>query len=132
MSSESRHITTMIHRPAAVVYDYVSDPSHLPEWAAGLSGSIEQIDGRWVAQSPMGQVVVAFVERNGYGVLDHDVTLPSGQTVTNPMRVIPDGDDAEVVFTLRRAPAMTEDDFSRDIDAVTADLRMLKQLLESR
>ena len=35
-----------------------------------------------------------------HGVLDHDVTLPSGETVHNPMRVIPDGDGCEVVFTL--------------------------------
>jgi hypothetical protein len=131
-SVESRHISTMIHRPAAVVYDYASDPRHLPEWAAGLSGSIEQIDGQWIAQSPMGRVVVALAARNDFGVLDHDVTLPSGETVTNPMRVLPDGSGCEVVFTVRRTPKMTDEEFERDTDAVSADLQTLKQLLEGR
>ena len=50
----------------------------------------------------MGRVGFAFTERNELGVLDHDVTLPSGETIHNPMRVIRDGDRSEVVFTLRR------------------------------
>jgi hypothetical protein len=32
--------------------------------------------------------------------LDHDVTLPSGETLSNPMRVVPNGTGSEVVFTL--------------------------------
>ncbi len=130
MTSESRHVSVRIDRSAEAVYDYASDPSHLPEWAAGLSGSIEQIEGQWVAQSPMGTVAVRFVEANEYGVLDHHVTLPSGETVYNPMRVIPDGNSCEVIFTVRRNPGMTADDFARDVDAVSADLTTLKQLLE--
>jgi len=62
-----------------------------------------------VAESPMGPVVIAFVPSNDHGVLDHDVTLPSGETVHNPMRVIAAGGGSEVVFTLRRAPGMTDE-----------------------
>jgi hypothetical protein len=31
-------------------------------------------------------MVLTFVPRNDYGVLDHFVTLPSGETVHNPRR----------------------------------------------
>ncbi|WP_327117451.1 SRPBCC family protein [Streptomyces sp. NBC_01341] len=124
------HLTVHIDRAADDVYDYASDPSHLPAWAAGLSGSIEETDGQWVADSPMGRVVVAFAPRNGFGVLDHDVTLPSGETVHNPVRVIADTAGCDVVFTLRRRPEMTDDDFRRDADTVTADLATLKHVLE--
>ncbi len=79
----------------------------------------------------MGRVVFAFVERNDYGVLDHDVTLPSGEAVYNPMRVIADGSSSEVVFTLRRQPGTSEEDFARDADAVSADLATLKRVLEA-
>ena len=130
--STSRHLSTHIDRPAQDVYAYASNPANVPEWAAGLGGSIEQVDGDWVAESPMGRVVVTFAESNEYGVLDHDVTLPSGETVYNPMRVIPDGDGSEVVFTIRRRPDMTDDDFDRDASAVQADLLTLRNLLEGR
>jgi hypothetical protein len=128
--STSRHLSTHIDRPAQDVYDYASNPANAPEWAAGLAGSIEQIDGEWVADSPMGRIVVKFAESNAYGVVDHDVTLPSGETVHNPMRVLPDGDGCEVVFTIRQRPDMTDDDFARDANAVQADLGTLKSLLE--
>lgn len=130
--STSRHLSTHIDRSARDVYEYASDPANAPEWAAGLAGSIEQVDGEWVADSPMGRIVVKFAESNEYGVLDHDVTLPSGETVHNPMRVLADGDGCEVVFTIRQRPDMTDDDFARDANAVQADLRTLKDLLEGK
>ena len=49
-------ITVAIARPAVEVAGYARDPRHLPAWAAGLAGGIEQVDGRWVADSPMGLV----------------------------------------------------------------------------
>ncbi|MFJ5837026.1 SRPBCC family protein [Streptomyces shenzhenensis] len=128
---ESRHLSTYVDRFVADVYAYASDPAKLPAWALGLGGSIERIDGQWVAQSaPMGRVVVAFVPANDLGVLDHDVTLPSGETVYNPLRVIADGAGSEVVFTLRRRPGMTDAEFQRDADMVVADLARLKEVLE--
>ncbi|MDX3853196.1 SRPBCC family protein [Streptomyces sp. AK02-01A] len=130
-ASASRHISTYIDRPSHEVYDYASNPANLPKWAQGLGNSIAKIDGQWIAESsPMGRVVVAFAQRNEFGVLDHDVTLPSGEIVHNPVRVIVDGTGCEVVFTLRRRPGMSDEDFQRDADAVCADLTTLKQLLE--
>lgn len=129
---ESRHISIHIAGPAETVYAFASDPANLPAWAQGLGGSIEQIDGRWVAESSlMGRVVVAFTPPNDLGVLDHDVTLPSGETVHNPVRVIADGTGSEVVFTLRRRPGTSDADFRRDADMVAADLERLKELMES-
>ncbi|MGI8760164.1 MAG: SRPBCC family protein [Jatrophihabitantaceae bacterium] len=132
MASDSRHISTRIDRPADEVYDYALDPANLPTWAPGLGSSVELLNGQWIAESPMGRVTVSFVPRNEYGVLDHDVTLPSGETVHNPMRVIADGAACEVVFTQRRQPGMSEADFARDAAAVSADLDTLKRLLERR
>ncbi len=113
------------------MYDVAVDPANLPRWAAGLASSVEQVDGRWVAESPMGQVVVVFAPRNAFGVLDHEVTLPSGVTVLNPLRVIPDGDGCEVVFTLRAQPGVTADELDRDEAAVLADLARLRAVVES-
>jgi hypothetical protein len=74
----------------------------------------------------------SFAARNDYGVLDHHVWLPSGEVIYVPMRVIADGDGSEVVFTLRRRPGMTDEEFARDTGLVAADLARLRQLLESR
>jgi hypothetical protein len=129
-ASDSRHISTHIDRPAREVYDYASNPANLPDWAPGLASSVERVDGQWIVESPMGRVVVVFAARNDFGVLDHEVTLPSGETIYNPMRVTVDGTGCEVVFTVRRQPGMSDGDFERDANAVSADLSALKRVIE--
>ncbi len=132
MAAESRHLSAWIDRSADEVYEYAADPANLPEWAPGLGSSVEQVDGRWFVDTPMGRVGFAFAPRNNYGVLDHDVTLPSGEVIYNPVRVIKDGIGCEVVFTLRRLQGTSDEDFARDADAVAADLTRLKRVLEER
>lgn len=127
----SRHVSTGIDRPAGEVYAFAADPRNLPRWAAGLAGSTVEADGdHWVTESTLGRVRIGFAPRNDFGVLDHDVTLPTGETVHNPLRVLADGDGSEVVFTLRRRPGMSDEDFERDAEAVVADLGTLKAVLE--
>jgi hypothetical protein len=112
--SESRHLGTFIARPADEVYAYVADATHLPEWAAGLGSALG----------------VRFVPPNEHLVLDHDVSLPDGSVTTNPMRVLRDGDGCEVVFTVRRAEGMSDEQLDADVAAVRADLERLTRLLE--
>lgn len=127
---ETRHLSAHIDRSAQDVYDYASDPSHLPEWAPGLGSSIELTDGQWIMESPMGRIVVTFSPRNDFGVLDHHVTLASGETFYNPIRVTTDGAGCEIVFSLRRQAEMSDEDFERDADAVLSDLDRLKRKME--
>ena len=130
MAIDSRHIGIRISRPAQPVYDYASEPSNLPAWAPGLCDRVDLVDGEWIASSPMGRIVLKFAPRNEFGVVDHEVTLADGQTFYNPLRVLPDGAECEVVFTLRRLDGVTDEEFERDAAAVGSDLARLKDLLE--
>jgi len=80
--------------------------------------------------APFGKVRVKFAEQNAFGVMDHEVTLESGVAVHNPMRVMPNGDGSEFLFTLIRQPGMSDEQFAKDKAAVEKDLRALKDLLE--
>lgn len=123
-------MSVYIDRPVAQVYEYVSDPANLPRWAPGLGGSVVEVDGAWYVETPEGRARVTFAPDNEYGVLDHDVLTPSGEAVYVPLRAIADGDGCEVVFTVRRAPWMTDADFERDAAQVRHDLALLKEILE--
>lgn len=127
----SLHLSVVIERPWRRVYEYVSDPRNLPHWAAGLAGSeVQREVSQWSMSSPMGRVLVSFVPENDLGVVDHTVTLPTGESVLNPLRVLPlEESSCEVVFTLRRG-TMSEAEFTEDADAVRSDLAQLKQLCE--
>ena len=132
MVHDSVHVSMSIERPAEDVYAYVIDPANLSTWAAGLANSpLRRVDGQWVADSPLGRVAVAFVDPNDLGVADHDVTLPSGERVTNPMRVFANGDGCDVVLSVRRLATMSEADFAADVDAVARDLASLRSLMET-
>jgi hypothetical protein len=129
MIFKSLHISVSFNRPADKVYEFVSNPENLPKWASGLGGSIKNINGDWIAESPMGRMKVKFAEKNKFGILDHDVTLPSGAKFYNPMRVFPNN-GSELIFTLYRQPDMSDQMFAQDAEAVTSDLEKLKTLLE--
>jgi hypothetical protein len=134
--TQTRFVATTIRRDWREVYAYAADPRHLVAWASGLVEARVSEDpdrpGTWLADSPMGRVEVVFAPVNEYGVLDHTVRLPDGQEVLNPLRVVPLGDGAEVVFHVRRRDGMSEDDVRADADAVAHDLEALRRILESR
>ncbi len=130
MAFPSKHISITINRSCEDVYAFASRPENLPDWAAGLSTGIRRSVDVWITDSPMGEVRVEFAPPNAFGVLDHDVTLPSGQRVHIPMRVLKNGEGCEVVFTLYRLPSMSEQEFNRDAIMVEKDLQTLKTLLE--
>lgn len=117
---ESRHITVWIDKPADEVYAFASVADNMPRWAAGVG--------------VLGDIGLEFAATNEFGVLDHEVTLATGEKFYNPMRAIPAGFDeprCEVVFTLRRADGGTDEQFEADAAAVTADLHTLKRLMEA-
>ena len=130
MRAESRHLSVSIDRSVAEVYAFVSDPANLPRWARGLGGSVVREEQQWFVETPQGRVRVTFAPANDYGVLDHEVVTPSGDTVYVPLRAIRDGDGCEVVFTLRRSPGMTDAEFERDSALVSGDLALLKRVIE--
>lgn len=128
----SHHLSRVIAASPKTVYEFASNPANLREWAAGLAPSNVIHDGDVLrVDSPMGEVTVKFVPHNDYGVMDHDVTLPSGTTVTNPVRVLAHPDGSEVLFTVRQIE-LTNEEFERDCRIVDEDLQRLQQLLHDQ
>lgn len=126
---QSRHVSIVIPEPSERVYECAADPRNLPLWAAGLAQSEVEMRGEdLIVQSPMGDVTVRFVPRNDLGVLDHDVVLPSGTVVTNPLRVMNHPEGSEVIFTVRQIE-LSDEEFERDCGMVAHDLERLRALV---
>ena len=127
----ARIIHIAIERNWHDVSRFMLNPENMPKWAGGLATGLERRGDYWVADGgPIGEVEVRFAPPNDYGVADHDVTLPDGTMVQNALRVVPNGDGAEVMFTLLRQPSMSDTDFEADAAHVSKDLLALKALLE--
>ncbi|HLC96852.1 MAG TPA: VOC family protein [Candidatus Nanoarchaeia archaeon] len=129
---KAKNISISINASSDKVYLFASNPKNLPKWASGLGKGIKKVNSSWIINSPMGKIQIRFAEINKYGILDHDVTLESGEKFHNPMRVIPNDKGSEVIFTLFRQPGMSEKKFLEDERMIRKDLRTLKRLMEAK
>ena len=127
---ESRTLTVSIAREPDAVYQFLSHPANLPQWATAFCQSINQVGADWVMQTSAGEMKVRFVPPNEFRVADHFVSPASGVEIYVPLRVLPNGSGSEVVFTLFRPPEMTPEKFAEDIKLVQQDLQTLKRVLE--
>jgi hypothetical protein len=113
------------------VYDFVSNGANLPLWATTFCLSAEPAGGgAWRVRTPQGPVTMRLAGPNEFGILDHTVITPTGETVFAPMRVIPSGTGCEVLFTLFQMPAMSDERFTADLELVRRDLNTLKEVME--
>ncbi|QEL23325.1 SRPBCC family protein [Bosea sp. F3-2] len=127
----ARHIGISIDRPVEQVYAFLAEPENFPQWAEGLGHSFVHVEGMtWRAETPMGSMRILFSEPNRHGVLDHAVIPEHGPAMHNPMRVVANGDGAEVVFTLFQRDGMSDDEMAADAGMIARDLAALKALLE--
>lgn len=130
MKARIVHIT--IGRDWREVYTFAAKPENMPLWASGLSSGLEPDGTDWITSGPLGSARVTFSPPNDFGVLDHLVTMESGLKVHNALRVVPNGDGAEVMFTLLKLPDMSEEQFAADADWVKKDLESLKKIMEEQ
>ncbi len=128
----SRTISVSINKPLAEVYAFAHVPENFMQWASGLATTLHKEGEQWIADTPEGKAKVRFSEPNAYGVLDHWVTLPDGQEIYIPLRVIANDEGAEISLTLLRLSQMDDAAFERDANTVRKDLGVLKSILESR
>jgi hypothetical protein len=124
-------ISIVIQRPWQEVYRFVAQPENLAAWATGLGRGIRRVQDAWQADGPEGPVRICFCEPNDLGVLDHWVYPDEDTEIYIPMRVIANGDAAELMFTLFRQPGVSDEKFAEDEAWVLRDLANLKSLLEA-
>lgn len=130
---ESKHIGVSIGVAWKTAYQFLSEPTRFPEWASGLCKSIQPgTNGEWIIEAPQGTLKAFFTPENEYGILDHTVILTDGTKIANPMRILPNGEGCEIVFTLFKTIVMTSEKFEEDAAWVKKDLSELKVLLENK
>lgn len=128
-TTETKNISVSIGCPLDFGYDFLHRPENFPTWASGLCKSIRKVGNDWIAETPQGQLKISFTEWNKFGILDHLVHVPNGIVYVS-MRIIPNFEGSEIVFTLFRPPGMTDQQFTADAELVQRDLNEVKQLLE--
>lgn len=128
----ARTLSISIASDWRALYEAIWRPETFPKWASGLAQSqLRQEGEHWIAQGAEGTVRICFSAHNAYGVMDHWVETESGDSVHIPLRIVENGDGAEVLLTLFRQPGMDDERFETDAAWVRRDLEKLKHLVEN-
>lgn len=125
-------VHTSILAPPESVLTFLRDLENWKTWAPWLRSVSRSSPREWTLETEAGRMKVRFVEQNSLGVLDHHVTLESGVTVFNSLRVLPNDAGSELVMVLFQSPTASAQEFERDIQAVTDDLARIKKVAEKR
>ncbi|MCG6167674.1 SRPBCC family protein [Leptospira sp. FAT2] len=130
---ETKHVSISVGVSWKTAYEFLSEPKNFPEWASGLCKSIRPgPNEEWIIEAPQGTLKAIFTPKNPYGILDHTVILNETDRIANPLRILPNGEGSEILFTLFKTPNMTQEKFEEDAAWVKKDLNELKALLERK
>lgn len=128
----ARVVHVSVDRDWRAVYAFASDTGNMKDWASGLAAGLKRDGPDWIGDGgPLGDIRVTFAPENAFGVIDHTVTLPDGTRAENALRVVPNGEGAEVLFLVLRQPDQDDAAFAVDVAHVEKDLSTLKRLMES-
>ncbi|HYD51103.1 MAG TPA: SRPBCC family protein [Gemmatimonadaceae bacterium] len=118
----SEVVHASIAAPPREVVAFLADVSRWTAWAPWIRFVERTSDRQWMLETDTGRMRLRFVEPNTLGVLDHQVTLDSGLTVFNSMRVLANADGSELVMVLFQQPSTSPTEFERDVQAVRDDV----------
>lgn len=127
--SEARTESVTVRRDAAAVYEHLAEPTNFPRWSLFIKAIVPDGDG-WIAKTPDAKVRIRFAPQNAFGIVDHWVKVNADLEVYVPLRVVANGAESEVLFTVFRLAGMSDQQFEDDLALVRTDLGRLKAVLE--
>lgn len=136
MIRETRTLTVTVDAPMSIVAADLADPATHPEWATEFFAGPAEPDGNglYVVSVPAlgGDAHVKVEALPERGVIDM-FFAPKGAPFGDPtpVRVIPNADGADVLWTMTRHPGMPDDVWAAALESVQRELGVLKRRLEA-
>ena len=86
-------------------------------------------DGWWTFTGPHGKSFLKFNEHKPHGILDHQF-IDEESTWNVPMRVVPSGDNSEILITLNKPAELNDEQFDQRISEMGDMMIVMKNILE--
>src|SRR3954447_2835914 len=93
--SETRSIT--IAAPPEAVLDFLADVTSLPRWAPNFARAVRPENGHWMVDTGDGELAIELRVSRALGTVD--ILRPGDARRGAFMRVLPNGDGSEYLFT---------------------------------
>ena len=125
--AETRSIA--IAAPPEVVHAYVADPPNLPAWAPAFADAVRPAeDGTWTVASGGAEFAIRLPASAAHGTAD--IVAAADPRRGAFLRVLPNGDGSELLFTLVFAPGTPAAAIGRQMATVEEELAAVRRVVE--
>jgi cold-inducible RNA-binding protein len=111
----AKTLTASLPGNARDLFTRISDPDNLPQWHPSFCRSLRRENGSLLVESPRGTVPVHFVRDDHSLVLDIVVLVAEGIKLTHAIRLLPNGEGSEIVWTLVKPEGITDSVFHEQL-----------------
>ena len=122
--TRSRTISILVNRKIGDTFDAILNcPSKMMPDAKMTS------DGWWSFSTARGNARLKFKENKSLGILDH-MFIDQESKWDVPMRIIPSGDESEVIITLVKPDELTDEQFNERMIEIEHVFQNMKKIIE--
>lgn len=119
-----------IERSPQEVFDFVSNLANWPLFSDFAANFERVTDTKYIAHSSQGDITVKAKFDKKKLLLDNVCTLPNGEVVMIPYRVVPHPRGAELMMTNFKAEESTKEEYDEQLNWMKIELNKAKQVLE--
>jgi hypothetical protein len=111
------------------VFDYLSEPTHLPDWAPGFASAVTHERGDvWRIQNAGGERRAAIRAARDQGVVD--IVSPEAPDRGLFARVIPSPGGSELIFSLSFPPGTGRAQIEAQMETIEQELESVRRHVE--
>ena len=122
--TRSRTLSFTVKRKTGETFDAIlNSPSQI------MPDAKKSKDGWWSFTTPRGTAKLKFNENKTFGILDH-LYVDEESKWNIPMRVVPSGDESEIIITLIKPDEITDEQFNERMNEIGQVFQNLKELIE--
>ena len=120
----SRTISILVNKKTGDTFDAILNcpPKMMPD--AKMNS-----DGWWSFSTPRGNAKLKFNENKSLGILDH-MFIDKDSKWDVPMRIVPSGDESEIIITLIKPDEITDEQFNERMIEIEQVFLNLKKIIE--
>ena len=126
---QSETLSAILAAPARVVFNYLSDPNNLPEWATEFCLGLSEENGVYTAQTPMGELIMNVEADSKSGVIDMYASSDGQKGLPLATRALSLSEEQTLyTVTFIREPGVTDSMFQQQLGSLRKEMDNLRSL----
>lgn len=129
---QSETISAVLTAPSRVVFNYLSDPTNLPEWATEFCLGLSEENGVFTALTPMGELIIDIEADLDSGVIDMYASTDGCKGLPLATRALPIS-EAQTLYTvtLIREPSVPDATYQQQLGSLRKEMDNLRSLFRA-